>query len=518
MPARIFTRFVSASDQNRNSTVKKLPVVLLCIALAIGAPVCKVSKTRVLDRSAIGDPRLEKIVGITTQDGREVKFDPPGASVTDQTLRAAVQRQPYEISLNEVQRYWVVRKETSTARTLGLTAAVVGGTVVLLAAIAIATKNSCPFVYSWNGNEYVFDAEPYGGAITRGLERDDYSELENLKVVDGRYDILITNEVPETQYTNLMELQAVDHPAGTRVVRDDAGRFYTLSSPQRLISALDHTGRDLRHWLESTDRLIWEPETRPGKDGRLYNEVILTFPKPTEARRLKLVANVATGLWGSYMIKELLKLRGRDLEAYYEKVDSDPAQAELTHAWSLREQLYALELSVEEPDGWHVRGALLGGGPFIAEERVTVLDVSRVSGDEVKIKIRPPVGFWALNSFLAEYSEEGKVTVTSVKPASARDKSGRNILQEISKVDGDYYAMPVVGDRAWVSFPALPEQPGVQRTIFLHSRGYYRLHLEGAGEPDNRMLQEVREVPGAAVRMAARLFGQWKADRLISGN
>ena len=90
------------------------------------------------------------------------------------------------------------------------------GAFVAFVAIALATKQSCPFIYSWNGSEYVFDAEPYGGAVTRGLERDDYSELENLRAENGLYRLMVTNEVPETQYTNLMELQVVDHPAATR--------------------------------------------------------------------------------------------------------------------------------------------------------------------------------------------------------------------------------------------------------------------------------------------------------------
>ena len=69
------------------------------------------------------------------------------------------------------------RKELSKSRTIGLVAAVAVGTVAIIVGVAAATKQSCPFVYSWDGKQYVFDAEPYGGAITRGLEKDDFSTL-----------------------------------------------------------------------------------------------------------------------------------------------------------------------------------------------------------------------------------------------------------------------------------------------------------------------------------------------------
>ena len=68
-------------------------------------------------------------------------------------------------------------------------------------------------------------------------------------------------------------------------------------------------------------------------------------------------------------------------------------------AWEVREQLYALKIYVEEPTGWEVRGILPGTGPFISKDRIVLLDVSRVQGDQLRIRIHPPAGFWALNSF-----------------------------------------------------------------------------------------------------------------------
>jgi hypothetical protein len=80
--------------------------------------------------------------------------------------------------------------------------------------VVAATKQSCPFVYSWDGSQYVFDAEPYGGAITRGLEKDDFTQLEQLREQDGLYRLKMVNEVDETQLTNLTELWVVDHLLG----------------------------------------------------------------------------------------------------------------------------------------------------------------------------------------------------------------------------------------------------------------------------------------------------------------
>jgi len=509
-----------AKDTNPSREVAIFVILMLSVAF-FG---CTVRKTRVLDPVEVQQPEKERIVAITDVTGVHVSFDPPGASVRDDKIYASVNAVPYELPLNQVQRFWVVREELSTKRTIGLVAAVAAGAVI----VAIATTRdekepepppqptvsvSCPFVYSWDGTQYVFDAEPYGGAITRGLERDDYSELEHLRAEKGLYRLLLTNEVPETQFTNLMELQVVDHPAGIRVIADEWGKLHTLSAPRRLMSARDRTGRDLLPWLEETDQLIWEAEAVPDVNGNVRHEIVMTFPKPEEAAYAKLVANVATGLWGSYMLKSILELQGHGLEDWYALIDNNKKEADTLLAWNLQEELYALKVYVEEPTGWELRGILPGGGPYISEERVVLLDLSRVLGDQLRIRIHPPAGFWALNSFSVDYSTDKPLWVEIVRPLSAVDDSEQGVRGELLVTDDSYYAMPLTGNRAYISFRVPAPHPGMKRTVFLHSRGYYRYHLTGKGEPKTAILQQIFDVPDTMARIAATRFNSWRSAR-----
>jgi len=489
---------------------KRVVAVVAVLALLIQLTGCTVKKTQRLDPTVVTNPAAETIIGITTKAGEELSFDPPGATVRDRVIHAAVNKKPYQIALEQVERLWVQRQEPSTARTIGLAVGLAVGTLVVVAAIVLATKESCPFVYSWDGEQYVFDAEPYGGSITRGLERDDFGELEHLRPNNGQYQLLITNEVEETQFTNLMELQVVDHRS-ERVVVTDQGRFHTLSSPQPPTAAKDQDGKDLLPWLKATDKRIWEPEAAPGTQTSVRQDIQLTFQKPPSAKKAKLVVNAATSLWGSYMIKAISELRGRDLESWYASMDSDPAAANALLYWTLREELFMLKICTAEPGGWEQRGLLLGGGPFIAEDRAVELDVSRVQGDQLSIRIRPPKGFWALNSFAVDYSLDEQVEVQNLKPIEAKDANGRDRLPELIAADKLYYEMPNIGDRAQVRFLAPAGRTGMKRTVFLHSRGYYKLHLKGTGQPDTEMLQQITAVPDAAARFAGVCFAAWRA-------
>jgi len=257
---------------------KRTIAMVLAVLLCVG-PACYNRKIVKLQPADVPQPEKEKIVGVTTLKGEDVSFDKPGASVKNGTLYASVNKAHYEVPLDQLQRVWVERKQLSQGRTIGLVAAVAVGTLAVLVGVWAATKQSCPFVYSWDGTQYVFDAEPYGGAISRGLEKDDFSQLEHLREQDGIYRLRMTNEVDETQFTNLTELLVVDHPAGTRVAADVRGKLHTLSAPQVPLSARDAAGHDLLPWLRATDRLIWEPPSVPDANGNLQSDIGDDFPK-----------------------------------------------------------------------------------------------------------------------------------------------------------------------------------------------------------------------------------------------
>jgi hypothetical protein len=493
---------------------KRTIAMVLAVLLSVGVgPACYNRKIVKLQPADVPQPEKEKIVGVTTLKGEDVSFDKPGGSTRNGTLYASVNKTHYEVPLDQVQRVWVERKELSQGRTIGLVAAVAVGTLAVIVGVVAATKQSCPFVYSWDGTQYVFDAEPYGGAISRGLEKDDFSQLDHLREQDGIYRLRMTNEVDETQFTNLTELWVVDHPAGSRVAADVRGKLHTLSAPQVPLSARDAAGHDLLPWLRATDRLIWEPPSVADADGNLRNDIVMTFPKPAGATQVKLVANAATGLWGSYMIKKMVELRGRDVGGWYALMDESQTARDGLFAWEVREELFALKIYVEEPTGWQVRGILPGTGPFISKDRIVPLDVSRVQGDQLHIRIHPPAGFWALNSFAVDYAPDLPVSVEKLEPATAQDLQGKDVLPELVANDDRYLAMPNIGDTADLTFHAPPRHEGTGRTVFLHSRGYYKLHVATNGEPDTTTLQEIENVPGAAARFAANEFARWRVAK-----
>jgi hypothetical protein len=247
-------------------------------------------------------------------------------------------------------------------------------------------------------------------------------------------------------------------------------------------------------------------------------EIVLKYPKPRGATRANLVARAGTGIWGSHMIREMLRLRGSSVNDWYASLDNGPATLGALRAWNVNEELYVLKLDVDEGGVWNTRGLLPGGGPFLTETRVVPLDVSRVTGDALRLRIRPPAGFWALNSLEISYGDaSAPLTVTKVALKSAVAVNGQDVLPDLTAVDERYYAMPTTDDRALLTFAAPPARPGTERSVFLHTRGYYRLHLPESGPPNEAALQRIVNEHDGAARLAAESFARTRVAGATTG-
>lgn len=120
------------------------PVASLCIALlALNVIACahiKREEAQTVIRPGEGIVTMEKIVGVTLKDGRDIRFDNNSRPVLrGDSLQAEVGKQPLAISVSDLQRVWV--QSTSKAKT---TLMVIGLTVVVLVVAAAASFASGP--------------------------------------------------------------------------------------------------------------------------------------------------------------------------------------------------------------------------------------------------------------------------------------------------------------------------------------------------------------------------------------
>ena len=149
-------------------------------------------------------------------------------------------------------------------------------------------KGSCPFLYGWNGKEYVFVKDILwrsalgmptgimGGTTSYAFAdaSDDYLKIpgDMLKQKNGNYIIQVTSELWETIYIDKLELVAVDHPDSLDIfVPEQFGpppfpglKILTVKEKHAPVSAVDSEGNDVLSFISQKDD-IFLSDFRSGK-------------------------------------------------------------------------------------------------------------------------------------------------------------------------------------------------------------------------------------------------------------
>jgi len=394
---------------------------------------------------------------------------------------------------------------------VGVTALAIIGTVLLIEAL----KESCPFVYSFDGSQYVLDAEPLGGAICHGLRRTDDCRLDFLAPDDGAYRLMIRNEVHERQHLDRLSLLVFDHSPDVEIVADFGGRFHAISSAIAPASVTDGEGRDIRPFFLATDGLAWTshmPLDESQKPAELRHEITLSFPKPAHAASAKLVINAGATLWASNMIREMVAMTGEKAGEWYQRMEADiPARMGLKN-FLVKEELYYLRIEAATESGWKDKAVIRSGGPLVIEDQAVALDLSDVAGDSLTLRVRPPFGFWSIDQMTVVYDGDASVPEgIEVQVTGAIDDRQGNVTERLLAIDDSFYDMPRLGDRAEVTFAVPDLQPGLERTVFLRTSGFYEIEVPSGPDQRERLLAMTSR-PGGCVEFAVEKYLEWVGE------
>ena len=136
-------------------------------------------------------------------------------------------------------------------------------------------KGSCPSLYTWNGDRYVFVTHLMTrsaiGAITEtGAPAwpdaaNDYVKIrgDQLRMRNGKFEVRVVEELWDAVYMDKMELLVVDHPAETDIFVDEKYlpppypdlEIHTVTDPRLPVAARDHQGNDILPALTARDSL-----------------------------------------------------------------------------------------------------------------------------------------------------------------------------------------------------------------------------------------------------------------------
>lgn len=376
---------------------------------------------------------------------------------------------------------------------------------LIMAIIVLIFKESCPFIYSFDGESYQFEGEIFSGAIQPGLERYDYLRLRHLKPAGDKYSLKITNEIKEIQHINLAQLKVVDHPSDTEVLLDKYGKLHSLKNPVPAITATTLTGIPVDGLTGIQDGNAYPFNGVATTDANL-DGIVLQFPLPENPSEGKLVIRAKNSLWLEHVVAEFHAMFGGMYNSFSRREAKRPA-AEMREL--MFNQGFPLAVYVEKNGTWELQDFYEVAGPMAFRDDVLSLDLSGLVEDHIRIKLETGFMFWELDYAAMDFTPDISLSATTLTALSAMDENGVDVSAAIRADDKSYYIQPEIGNEAWVTF-AVPEQTSASRTVFLESRGFYKILREQKGSAEWKTLRTFRE-PGRMPQFSKELF-----DRLMA--
>jgi len=360
------------------------------------------------------------------------------------------------------------------------------GAIGVLAVIVALTKSSCPFVYAYDGNGFLFSGEIFSGATQPGLERDDYMLLPGVSSSGGSYSIRLTNEVHEIQSVNLASLLVVDHPADLSVLIDKNGKVQTFRKPSVPLSAKNSSGEDLLAIIGKKDSLNYSGNVQ-GKDG--MEEIVMKFLKPRNSDSGKLLIRAKNSFWLDVLFTKFHMLFG-------EKYNTFAARQESASAGKLNkfllDQNIPLSAYIEKNGKWESAGYFNIAGPMAMRDDILPLNLEGINSDTVKIKLVTGFLFWEVDYAGMDFSKIQNVKVSELPVRIALDKDSVDVRNLLQIKDNNYMVLKEVGDEVMLDFDG-PSQQNTGRSIFLHTSGYYKILRDQTGPADKQALKTFRK-------------------------
>ncbi|HSN59707.1 MAG TPA: hypothetical protein VLR49_02140, partial [Ferruginibacter sp.] len=420
----------------------------------------------------------------------------------------------YTLALDQIQKIEIIEKDkkrTTNSYVVGVIGSTLG-VLAIVAVIALATKSSCPFVSAYDGEQFTFQGEIYGGAIYPQLVRHDYMPLKMAPLADGSLQIKISNELREHQYTDIAELWVITHDKNTKVFADEQGNLYQTSQAQLPAAAyLNEKKEVMQALLKANDNaLVYMDDT---SFANASNEIVMKFPGDAGQKNARLMLSLKNSYFLDLLYGELAKGFGNYYGTYIKQQQKKPA-AELLQ-W-VKDQNIPLEVSVNTKEGWKKVADLTTIGPLATRNIVVPITLPANTGSFTEIKLSSGFMFWEIDYAALDYSVENNFSVQKLLPAKATDEGGKDVLPFVKAEDASYLSQPDIGNTATIVYRVEElKDESKTRSYILHSKGYYEHIRNFSNEPNLAFLNQFKK-PGAFPLYGLGLYKKINKDALAT--
>jgi tetratricopeptide (TPR) repeat protein len=374
--------------------------------------------------------------------------------------------------------------------------------------------SSCPYLYTWNGERFVFVTDFMGGGemghldAPRTFNMPDPTEYvriprDLLRERDGRYELKVTNELEEALFVDRLQLISVAHPEGVEVYPNEGlteppqpFKIYSTRDAHPPLAAVDEHGHDVLSRIARLDREYPDDfKLQPIRGYADNHELTLKLDAGSPARVKLLLTGWTDYAWSSDNLAASQSGKSLTLPAVQVK--------DKQGLW------HTVIENVGIPVGRPQTVVADLTGKFLSENRdVRIVTNMRIYWDQILVdtssgnfpmqltRLDPSVANLRWRGFSLEHSPDGRqpltydykqVSFTSPWKVMTGRYTREGDVRELVLAADDMFVISRPGDELSLSFAAdkLPPLPkGWTRTFLLYADGFSKEMDINSASPD----------------------------------
>lgn len=339
--------------------------------------------------------------------------------------------------------------------------------------VSVEAWRSSPSLYSFDGKNFVLEAEAFSSNILAAAEADDLDRLESGVAAEGRYRLRVSNQAWETQYINALRMQAVDHAENVDVYPTRARQLVQVGPLAPIDGIRSRDGRCVSKLLSAPDGDFYQtaPEVARALTQRITRDwVEFEVRAPSGVRHFFVVMRVRNTQLSNVLLEDAL-LAGRGLET----LDLLGGEGfRILEKWRLYRWVrrhMGMRLLVER--GGKFRSVDRVGATGPSAWRDVVIKVPARGDDPIRARLSFLADSWHIDSVAVSFEGSDRVRSIKFPVRTLHDGQGTPLsIEPLRSDDREYFAL-YPGQSIEATFDVTPPPAGLRRTYFAETHGYF---------------------------------------------
>jgi hypothetical protein len=327
---------------------------------------------------------------------------------------------------------------------------------------------SCPYIYSWNGNNYNLEGESFGTAFGKALETETSIIMRNLTPSDNKIKVKLSNERPETHFFNNIQLVAVQTNKDETVYADNRNSLCSVKKHKKIFKAMDRNKTEVTDLLMNDDNTYWKSDLSSAVPSLNFeDQLIIELNDIDQEDSLSLVVSAINSEISSVVFSYLQKLLGDEFINFTRAAETDPEIIEI-----LNKTLYRSSLKIDVWTGtaWEYADFVYPEANKVEFNKLVRLPVIKNDNDVMKIRLRCLSDVWKIDALHFDDSPINKLIMHQPKLLYYRSDV-QNDLNYITKKD-DLYTKLLPGQSIELEYEVVQAPSDKKITYAITSGGY----------------------------------------------